>query len=77
MSPALRKHVPEQRVHAREWAGAATVRRVELDGVMRLSVDALIALCEQGVTGACEELDRRGVEPPIVEPDAPPVPLAA
>lgn len=32
------------------------------------SVDALKTLCAAGGTWACEELDRRGVEPDVIEP---------
>jgi hypothetical protein len=42
------------------------------DELRALPVDDLIVLCEAaGHMGACAELDRRGVEPPMVEPNAP------
>lgn len=51
--------------------------RREVEDLAALSVDALIDLCDHGILEACDELDRRGVEPPIIEPDAPPVPVVA
>lgn len=37
--------------------------------VTNLAVDALLELCGDGNQAACEELDRRGVEPPELELD--------
>lgn len=39
----------------------------------KLDVPGLIELCEDGDERACQELDARGVEAPIMEPSAPPI----
>jgi hypothetical protein len=48
------------------------------DELRDLDVQSLIRMCEDGDDAACLELDRRGVEPPLLEVDYPgPLPLAA
>jgi hypothetical protein len=43
-----------------------------------VSVAELIRRCEdEGDRDACAELDRRGVEPPTLDLDEPPVPVVA
>jgi|SRR6187455_319554 hypothetical protein len=48
----------------------------EID-VRGLTVDALIEFADDGNQQAAEELDRRGVEPPILEPDGIDLPNAS
>lgn len=45
--------------------------------VRELSTETLLVLAEFGDIDACHELDRRGVEPPIVEPGPPPIAVVA
>lgn len=43
------------------------------EGMKKLPVDALKAMCADGNTRACEELDRRGVEPELLPESDPPI----
>jgi hypothetical protein len=64
---------PAEAAALRGRIGQALARLVELSG---LDVHGLIARCNAGDQDACLELDRRGVEPPVLEPDYPgPLPL--
>ena len=59
-------------LRSRIWAAIA-----KLTALGNLAVADLIEMCHAGDQDACLELDRRGVEPPMLEPDHPgPLPLA-
>lgn len=45
--------------------------------VTTLDVPALLELCQDGDASACAELDRRGVEPPVLDVDHIDVPAAS
>ncbi len=51
-----------------EWKGAE-----EGFDVTTLAVNALKARCDEGDREACAELDRRGIEPDVIEPEADPI----
>lgn len=57
-------------------ATVAAVRGIseEREDLRRLDVETLKRACTDGDLRACEELDRRGVEPDVVPPEPPPVP---
>lgn len=47
---------------------------VDVNTIPSRSDADLVKLCDLGLQDACVELDRRGVEPPVLEPDKRPVP---
>jgi hypothetical protein len=47
------------------------------DPLLALDATTLLQMCEDGDDAACRELDRRGVEPPMLPPGLDPVINAA